>query len=61
VIILLFVGLRESLIASILLPLAFFITFVFLDSINYSLNFLTNFSLVLTLGIAIDTMIVIIE
>ena len=48
-------------IASILLPLAFFITFIVLNAIWFSLNFLTNFSLVLTLGIAIDTIIVIIE
>lgn len=56
-----FVGLRESMIASILLPLAFFITFISLNVMGLSLNFLTNFSLVLTLGIAIDTIIVIIE
>jgi len=56
-----FVGFRESMIASILLPLAFFITFIVLNSLWYTLNFLTNFSLVLTLGIAIDTIIVIIE
>lgn len=56
-----FVGLRESMIASILLPLAFFITFMILNILGFSLNFLTNFSLVLTLGIAIDTIIVIIE
>ena len=56
-----FVGIRESMIASILLPLAFFITFIVLNAIGLSLNFLTNFSLVLTLGIAIDTIIVIIE
>ncbi len=61
IIIFLFIGLKESLIASLLLPLAFFITFIFLNTIGYSLNFLTNFSLVLTLWIAIDTVIVIIE
>lgn len=59
--ILVFVGLRESLVATMLLPLAFMITFIILDSIGLSLNFLTNFSLVLTLWIAIDTVIVIIE
>ena len=59
--ILLFVWLRESIIASMLLPLAFLITFVVLDTMWLSLNFLTNFSLVLTLWIAIDTVIVIIE
>ncbi len=59
--ILLFVGFRESLIATILLPLAFLITFTVLNTLGLSLNFLTNFSLVLTLWIAIDTIIVIIE
>lgn len=59
--ILLFIWFRESLIASFLLPLAFLITFIALDLIWSSLNFLTNFSLVLTLWIAIDTIIVIIE
>lgn len=56
-----FVWFRESMIASMLLPLAFFITFIVLNALWYSLNFLTNFSLVLTLWIAIDTIIVIIE
>jgi multidrug efflux pump subunit AcrB len=37
------------------------ITFIVLDTLGYTLNFLTNFSLVLTLGIAIDTTIVLIE
>ena len=60
-VILLFVWFRESLIASILLPLSFFITFIALNTMWFSLNFLTNFSLVLTLWIAIDTIIVIIE
>jgi multidrug efflux pump subunit AcrB len=59
--ILLFVWLRESIIASLLLPLSFLITFIVLDTLWLSLNFLTNFSLVLTLWIAIDTVIVIIE
>lgn len=59
--ILFFVWLREWIIASLLLPLAFFITFIVLDTMWLSMNFLTNFSLVLTLWIAIDTVIVIIE
>ena len=59
--ILLFIWLRESIIASLLIPLAFLITFIILDVLWLSLNFLTNFSLVLTLWIAIDTVIVIIE
>lgn len=59
--ILFFVGFREWVIASILLPLAFLITFIVLNSLWYTMNFLTNFSLVLTLWIAIDTIIVIVE
>lgn len=59
--ILIFVGFWESIIAIILLPLAFFITFMYLDFSGMTMNFLTNFSLVLTLWIAIDTIIVIIE
>ncbi len=59
--ILIFVWLRESIIASLLIPLSFLVTFLVLDMMGLSLNFLTNFSLVLTLWIAIDTVIVIIE
>ena len=56
-----FVWFREGVIAVLLLPIAFLITFITLDNLGLSLNFLTNFSLVLTLWIAIDTVIVIIE
>jgi len=56
-----FVWFREGIIATMLIPLSFLITFVVLDILWLSLNFLTNFSLVLTLWIAIDTVIVIIE
>jgi len=58
---LLFVWWKESLIATIGIFLAYCITFIVLDLIWFSLNFLTNFSLVLTLWIAIDTAIVVIE
>ena len=57
----LFIGLRDSLFAVIVLPLAFLVTFIFLKSLGLSLNFLTNFSLVLSFGIAIDTIVVIIQ
>jgi len=59
--ILLFVGLKESVIASITIPLAFLITFMVLNQLGLSLNFLTNFSLIICFGIAIDTTIVVIE
>lgn len=59
--ILLFVWLKESIIASITIPLAFLITFMILNQLWLSLNFLTNFSLIICFGIAIDTTIVVIE
>ncbi len=58
---LVFVWFKESLIATITLPLAFFMTFIVLKNMWLSLNFLTNFSFIITFGIAIDTTIVVIE
>ena len=59
--ILFFVGFKDSVIATVILPLSFFVTFIYLYYFWYTLNFLTNFSLVLSLTIWIDTIIVIIE
>ena len=59
--ILFFISFKESLIATLVLPLSFFVTFIFLYYAWYSLNFMTNFSLVLSLTIWIDTIIVIVE
>lgn len=56
-----FVGFRDALFALIALPLAFLTTFIFLDAFGFTMNFLTNFSLIVSLGIAIDTVIVIVE
>lgn len=60
-IVLIFVGTIESTIATLSIPLAFFITFSVLNALGLSLNFLTNFSLIICLGIAIDTATVIIQ
>ncbi len=57
----LFIGIRQALIASFSMVLSFFITFIVLDRLGYSLNFLTNFSLILAFGAGIDTIIVFIE
>jgi multidrug efflux pump subunit AcrB len=57
----LFVGWRDALFAIIALPLAFLATFIMLDGFGYTMNFLTNFSLIISFGIAIDTVIVIVE
>lgn len=57
----LFVGFRDSLFASVTLPLAFLATFLLLYYGGYTMNFLTNFSLILSFGIAVDTIIVIVQ
>jgi multidrug efflux pump subunit AcrB len=57
----LFVGFKDSLFATITLPLAFLSTFLILYYFWYSLNFLTNFSFILSFGIAVDTIIVIVQ
>ena len=57
----LFVGLREGMIASIIIPLAFLTTIGVLNATGKTLNFMTNFSMILALGILVDTAIVIVE
>ena len=56
-----FVGAMESFVATVSIPLAFCVTFFVLNYLGLSLNFLTNFSLIICLGIAIDTATVIIQ
>ena len=56
-----FVGGMESFIATISIPLAFFITFFVLNFFGYTMNFLTNFSLIICLGIAVDTATVVVQ
>lgn len=57
----LFVGFKDSLFATLTLPLAFLSTFAVLNYGGYTLNFLTNFSFILSFGIAVDTIIVIVQ
>lgn len=57
----LFVGFKDSVFATLTLPLAFLATFLMLYYGGYSLNFLTNFSFILSFGIAVDTIIVIVQ
>jgi len=61
IILLIFIGFKESLISIILLPISFFLTFIILYSLNFSLNIITSFSLIIAFWIMIDTIIVIIE
>ncbi len=57
----LFMGWREALLASLVVPLTFFITFIFLDHLNYTINFLTLFSLILAFDLLVDASIVVVE
>jgi multidrug efflux pump subunit AcrB len=57
----LFLGWREAMLAGIGIPLTFLITFGVLQQLGYSLNFLTLFSLILSLGIIVDAAIVMTE
>jgi multidrug efflux pump subunit AcrB len=56
-----FVWFREATIATLLLPLAFLLSFVVVGYQWQTLNFITNFAFVLSFWIAIDTIIIIVE
>lgn len=56
-----FIGIRQSVIATVAMIVSFFITFIVLQLFGLTLNFLTNFSLILAFGSGIDTVIVFIE
>ncbi|QQS58845.1 efflux RND transporter permease subunit [Candidatus Peregrinibacteria bacterium] len=56
-----FVGIREGLVASLVIPITFLITIGILFFTGRTLNFMTNFSMILALGILVDTAIVIVE
>ncbi len=57
----LFVGVMEGLVASIVIPITFLVTIGILGFLGKTLNFMTNFSMILSLGILVDTAIVIVE
>ncbi|MFH1047125.1 MAG: efflux RND transporter permease subunit [Patescibacteria group bacterium] len=56
-----FLGLREAFIAGAAIPMTFLISFAVLASIGFTLNSLTLFSLILALGILVDSAIVVTE
>lgn len=61
IVIFLFLGWKESIVASMAIPFTFLTTFFVLSAIGYTLNFMTLFSLILSLGILVDTTIVMTE
>lgn len=56
----LFVGVMEGLLASIVIPTTFLVTIGILNLLDKTLNFMTNFSMILSLGILVDTAIVVV-
>lgn len=56
-----FIGWREALMAGLSIPLAFLASFIGLFYLDFSINFMTLFSLILALGILVDSAIVINE
>ena len=55
----LFIGWKEALMAGFSIPLAFLMTFIGLLIFGFTINFITLFSLILALGILVDSTIVI--
>lgn len=60
-VLMLFLGVREAFLASVVVPITFFTAFIVLSYIGFSINFLTLFSLILALGILVDASIVVVE
>ncbi len=58
---LLFLGLRQAIIASLTVPLTFLAVFVFMSLIGMSINFLSLFAFLLSLGLLIDDTIVVVS
>lgn len=56
-----FLGLRQSTIASLSIPLTFLSTFTIMSFLGVTLNFLSLFSLLLALGLVVDDAIVIVQ
>lgn len=56
-----FLGWREALIAGLSVPFSFFVAFITMSLFGESLNFISLFSLVLALGLLVDSAVVIVE
>lgn len=56
----LFIGLKQALVPTLTIPIVFMLTFVVLNLAGQTLNFLSMFSLVLSLGLLVDDAILIV-
>lgn len=60
-VLMLLIGLKEALVAGLAIPLVFFITFGVMNLAGITLNFLSTFSLLLSLGLIVDDAIVVVS
>ncbi len=57
----LFMGLRTSMIVALVIPLSMLMSFALIQALGYTLNMIVLFSLILALGMLVDNAIVIVE
>lgn len=60
IVLFIFLGIRQALIAVTTIPLTFFVTFAIMQATGITLNFLSLFSLLLSLGLLVDDTIVVV-
>src|SRR5690606_21411902 len=60
-VLLFFLGVRNSVLVGIAIPISMFITFILLQSLGYTLTFFILFSFIIALGMFVDSAIVIVE
>ncbi|MFW0871253.1 MAG: efflux RND transporter permease subunit [Patescibacteria group bacterium] len=60
-VLMIFVGLRESFIAALSIPLSFMLAFVAFLMVGNTINFISLFALILSIGILVDSAIVVVE
>jgi len=60
-VLMLFLGLRTSLIVALAIPMSMLMSFALLQALGYTLNMVVLFSLILALGMLVDNAIVIVE
>ena len=60
-VLLFFLGVRNSVLVGIAIPLSMFVSFLVFQAMGYTLNFIILFSLIIALGMLVDNAIVIVE
>ncbi|NND70299.1 MAG: MMPL family transporter [Rhodothermales bacterium] len=60
-VLLFFLGVRNAVLVGIAIPLSMFISFIILQMLGYTLNFVILFSLIIALGMLVDNAVVIVE